>query len=359
MYNGKTVLVTGGAGFVGSHLALAFKRRFPAARVIVLDNLKRRGSELNIKRLIRGGVEFLHGDVRNKEDLTGISVLDLLIECSAEPSVLAGYSTSADYVIGSNLMGAVHCLEVAKAHQAAFIFLSTSRVYPVKYLNDLSLVEKDTRFELAESQPVAGVSPAGIDHTFPLEGARSLYGATKLSAELLIQEYRDMYGLQTVINRCGVIAGPGQMGRVDQGILAFWLAAHIYEKPLSYIGFGGMGKQVRDMLHIEDLSELILTQALSLEKADGKARNAGGGREGSVSLFELTQMCEAFTGKRIPVTAVPETRPADIPLYITDNKAISDFYGWRPTRGITRLVEETAQWIYDNKEMLRPIFCAE
>ncbi|MCK5863174.1 MAG: NAD-dependent epimerase/dehydratase family protein, partial [Candidatus Hydrogenedentes bacterium] len=216
----KTVLVTGGAGFIGTRLALGIKEAQPAARVIALDNLKRRGSELNLDRLQQGGVEYVHGDVRIPEDLSHFEGLDLILECSAEPSVMAGYNASPRYVIDSNLFGAVHCLELARRTGAAMIFMSTSRVYPLDKLRALTLDENEKRFDIAEEQALPGVSAAGIDTDFPIDGARSLYGATKYAAETLIAEYVAMYGLNIVVNRCGVIAGPWQMGRVDQGVAA-------------------------------------------------------------------------------------------------------------------------------------------
>ena len=102
-----------------------------------------------------------------------------------------------------------------------------------------------------------GASPAGIAEDFPLEGARTLYGATKLAAELLVAEYADAFGLQAVIDRCGVIAGPWQMGKVDQGVFTYWMLAHHFGRPLRYIGYGGAGKQVRDLLHVDDLVDLV------------------------------------------------------------------------------------------------------
>ena len=114
------ILVTGGAGFVGSHLALALKEKFPSSKVIALDNLKRRGSELNLSRLSQGGVEFMHGDVRNPGDL-GFMELDWIIECSAEPSALAGRFGDTDYLVHTNLLGTYHCLELARRCKAGII----------------------------------------------------------------------------------------------------------------------------------------------------------------------------------------------------------------------------------------------
>ena len=162
----KRILVTGGAGFVGSTLALSFKRDFPDVEVLALDNLKRRGSELNLPRLKEGGVVYHHGDIRNIEDLDSIGEVDLLLECSAEPSVLAGYGESPRYVIETNLSGTVNCLEIARRYDVDTIFLLTSRVYPIHTLNKLKFEEADTRFELLETPDVVGVSLEGVGENF-------------------------------------------------------------------------------------------------------------------------------------------------------------------------------------------------
>jgi len=350
-----TILVTGGAGFVGSHLALGLRRHRDGARVVALDNLKRRGSELNLPRLRAGGVEFIHGDVRNPEDLEEAGPIDLILECSAEPSVLAGYGGSPRYLVNTNLVGTANCLELTRRHGAAILFLSTSRVYPIAALNALCYREEATRFVLDEEQPAPGASAQGISEGFPLEGSRSLYGATKLCSELLLAEYFDMYGLRGIINRCGILTGPWQMGKVDQGVVVLWAARHIYGGALEYIGYGGQGKQVRDMLHVEDLLELILYQMAHLDGLTGRTFNVGGGVEVSASLLELTALCREITGNTIEIGAEPETRPADVPLYITDNARVTEATGWRPTRDVRGIVEEICTWIGDHEEALRPI----
>lgn len=238
----RKVLITGGAGFVGSSLGLGLAQRYPDWKITALDNLKRRGSELNLPRLKQAGIEFIHGDVRNREDLDPVAMEpDLILECSAEPSVLAGYA-SPGYVLETNLVGTINCLELARQTQADFIFLSTSRVYPIAHLNALKFAETETRFQLLDEQILPGVSSQGISEEFPLDGVRSLYGSTKLASELLIAEYGDTYGMRTLINRCGVLTGPWQMGKVDQGVFALWMSAHYFQKLLKYIGYGGNGK---------------------------------------------------------------------------------------------------------------------
>jgi CDP-paratose 2-epimerase len=349
------ILVTGGAGFVGSHLALAMKRDIAQADVVAFDNLRRRGSELGLPRLRSGGVQFTHGDVRNRADLDEVGPFDLLVECSAEPSVHAGYAGSPSYVLDTNLAGTLHCLEAARRHRAGVIFLSTSRVYPMDALRALPLERRNDRLALDEGARGPGWSARGISTEFPLNGPRTMYGATKLAAEHFIEEYRAMYGLRTVINRCGVIAGPWQMGKVDQGFLVLWAARHLFGGRLAYTGFGGHGLQVRDVLHVDDLSELIVQQAREIERFDGGLFNVGGGPERSVSLAELTRLCEARTRGRQEIGAIAETSAADVPYYVTDNAHVTATCGWRPQLGVEQVLDDVLRWLRDERSVLEPI----
>jgi CDP-paratose 2-epimerase len=338
------VLVTGGAGFVGANLCLALAAA--GDEVVALDSLKRRGSELNLARLREAGVTFVHGDVRERSDLLGLDPVEAVVECSAEPSVLAGMGSGADFVVQTNLLGAHNCLELARRDGAQFVFLSTSRVYPVAALSALALREDETRFALADEQPLSGASEHGIAEHFPLGGARTLYGATKLAAELLVAEYE----LPSVINRCGVIAGPWQMGKVDQGVFTHWLLAHRLGRPLTYIGYGGSGKQVRDLLHVEDLCALIAEQLADPAGWDGATVNVGGGVEGSLSLLETTALCRELTGNEVAIEPVLEPRPGDVPLYASDCRALFARTEWRPTRGPRAILEDTLAWIEANEQ---------
>jgi len=350
----RTMLVTGGAGFIGSSLAIHFKQRDPDLRVIAFDNLRRRGAELNVGRVRAAGVEFSHGDVRVAADLEAFAAdLDVIVECSAEPSVLAGRDGQVRYVIDTNLIGCVNCLELARTTGAAFVFLSTSRVYPVSTLCRLRYEDRGDRFDLLDDQPVPGVSSRGIAEDFPLDGPRTLYGTTKLAAELLIAEYVDMFGLQAIVNRCGVVSGPWQMGHAEQGVFAHWMMAHAFARPLAYIGFGGQGHQVRDVLHVEDLGDLIDIQLAQRASLNGDVVNAGGGLANSVSLREFTRHCEARTGTRLDITSRPETRPGDVPVYITDNTKVRARFGWEPRRSVDDLARDLHQWIREQEPALR------
>lgn len=350
----KKILITGGAGFVGSHVCIALKETYGSVQVIALDNLSRYGSELNLKRLKKCGVEFVRGDVRNPKDLD-ISGVDLIIECSAEPSVMAGITSSSKYVVETNLVGCINCFEMARKNNADVIFISTSRIYPIQSLNNLRYKEESTRFSLEDNQSINGVSGNGINENFPLVGIRSLYGATKLSSELLLQEYANNYGIKTAIFRSGLIAGPWQMGKSDQGIISFWIGRHIFNNPLSYIGFEGKGKQVRDVLDIEDLVVIVLKSVENIEPFHGKIFNIGGGVSNSVSLVELTMYAQKLTNNIIKIGSDQKTRAGDVRIYISDNSYVERIIGWKPKKTFKQTLENIYKWIRDNKNMLQPI----
>jgi CDP-paratose 2-epimerase len=347
------VVVTGGAGFVGGNLAVGLATQHPDWEVIAFDNLHRRGSELNLRRLVEAGVRFVHGDVRSPADLAATGAIEALVECSAEPSVLAGVGTAPGYAVETNLFGAYCCLEHCRRHQAQLVFLSTSRVYPVGHLRSLRLDESDTRFAPAADQILPGASARGIAESFPLDGFRTLYGGTKLAAELLVEEYRVAYGIPAVVDRFGVIAGPWQMGRVDQGFVAHWILAHHFGLPLQYLGFAGSGKQVRDVLHVADAVELIDLQLCDPGRWDGVIVNVGGGIERSTSLVELTALCRELTGRTTRIAASgDDQRAGDVPLYASDCARLEGLTAWRPRRAVRTIVDDVVRWVRDNEDEL-------
>jgi CDP-paratose 2-epimerase len=358
--DGATVLVTGGAGFVGSTLAIELARAVPDAHILALDSLRRRGSELNLPKLEAAGVDFIHGDVRSADDLVleGRD-LHLLIDCSAEPSVLAGYGGSPAEVVGTNLVGTLNCLELARRRQADVVFLSTSRVYPIAALNQIALEEQPTRFAIGRLQDQVGVSPVGISETFPLVGVRSLYGATKLASELLLQEYGAMYGLRFVINRLGVITGPGQMGKEEQGVFALWIARHYFGGELTYRGWGGAGKQVRDLVHVQDVWQLVRSQLTQWDRVNGRTYNVGGGTDVSLSLCETTALCREIVGRKIAIHSDPATHVSDVALYCTDYSRLTADTGWRPTWQPSAILADMFEWLRREESQLAPIFSVQ
>lgn len=351
------ILITGGAGFVGASLARLYRERYPKARITAFDNLRRRGAELNLAEFRAQNIEFHHGDIRNPADLADLEgKFDLMIEASAEPSVLAGVNGSPRYVLDTNLVGTIYALEFARERVDTLLFLSTSRVYSIGPLRDLRLREGATRLELEAQQEVAGASAAGIAENFPVHLPRSFYGASKLASELLIQEYAELYGMKAVINRSGVLAGPGQFGKVDQGVFTMWVAHHYFGKPLEYRGFGGKGKQVRDLLHPRDLFALLEIQAPRAKELAGQVFNIGGGREISVSLAEWTALAREATGREQKIRETGETSAVDIPLYISDNRRVGEVCGWKPQVTASAIAQEIAAWIRAHERELKPLF---
>lgn len=349
------IVITGGAGFVGSTLCIQLKSKYPNYEIVAFDNLKRRGSELNLTDFQKLAIPFIHGEIRNNEDILALGNFDVLIEASAEPSVTAGLDSDPTYVINNNLYGSINCFNACVRNKAKLIFLSTSRVYPIDTIEEANFIEQETRFIFDENQKSAGISPKGISEKLSLEGARSFYGTTKLSSELFIQEYAAFYGLKAAITRFGVIAGPRQMGKTDQGVVTLWMAKHFWNQSLKYIGYGGTGKQVRDILHVDDLVALVDLQIHEIEKFEGKIYNVGGGLENSASLQEMTVICQKITGNTIKIDEVAETRAADLRIFVTDNTKIETEIGWKPKKSVETIFQDIYNWIKENEKQLESI----
>jgi len=353
-----SVFISGGAGFVGSGLAQRYREKYPTRRIVAFDNLKRRGSELNLRAFKNLNIEFVHGDIRAATDFSEVQgEFDLFIDAAAEPSAHAGMDSSPHYVLDTNLVGTLNSLEFARKRCGSTIFLSTSRVYSVPAQREIPLREEATRLSIDISAVLpVGLSEHGVSEAFDTAQFRSIYGATKLASELFVQEYCAMYGLRALINRCGVIAGPGQWGKVDQGIYTLWVAAHYFGQQLSYTGFGGTGKQVRDLMHPDDLFSLLEAQAPLIDQHTGSVFNAGGGIQGSTSLLEYTALCEEITGRKIEIGSVPETRQLDLPYYVSDNAQTARAFSWLPQKTPRHIAGDIHAWLTQNHDLVSTVF---
>ena len=349
------LVITGGAGFVGSTLALAWKRDHSDDEVVSVDNLQGRGSALAAERLAAGGVQFVRADARGLADLREAEGAELVIDCAADPSVKSGYSGGVGTLLSDHLATTLGCLDLCERDQAGLIFLSTSRVHPIAGLRALPLEPVGQRLELPQDASGPGWSRSGIGPGFPLAGYRSPYGASKLTSELAIEEYAHTHGLRAVVNRCGVISGPWQMGSVDQGFVALWAARHLWGDALRYTGFDGEGLQVRDVLHVADLYELIVQQARGLQPGF-RLHYVGGGPERATSLRELTAACEARAGRSIEIRPEPTTHPSDVPYYVTDLRTLRDETGWSPSRSLSDLLDDVFDWLRSEREVVKGHF---
>jgi CDP-paratose 2-epimerase len=339
------ILISGVCGFVGSTVARALVESGQDRQVFGFDNFIRPGSETNRESLRKLGVRLFHADVRAASDVDALPDADWVIDAAANASVLAGVDgrTSSRQLVEHNLGGTVNLLECCKARRAGFILLSTSRVYSITPLAALPVEVKHGAFVPASAGPFPpGLSPAGLDETFPTLAPVSLYGATKLASEALALEYGEAAGLPVFINRCGVLAGAGQFGRPDQGIFAFWINSWLRRRPLKYLGFQGTGHQVRDCLHPRDLLPL-LTKQLAAPKIGptGRIVNLSGGAASALSLRQLSDWCAGRFGAHA-VAADGTPRPFDVPWIVLNAAKAGRLWDWRPQTPVAAILDEIA-----------------
>ena len=353
------VLVTGGCGFIGSHVAIHLREK--GHKVSVADNLVRRGSEKNLPVLDRHGIAFFHGDVRNPEDLANLpSEIELVCDCSAQPSVVTGYANPL-FDISNNGLGAIHILEYVRARRVPLIFWSSNRVYGADHLNALPRRETPTRFEydadawkrLPAEQLPRGFDPVhGVSEHFSIDGGqRSIYGLSKLIADAACQEYAQAYDLPIIVNRFGVISGIGQFGHADQGWVVWWAIAHWFKLPLTYLGWDG--KQVRDVLFVEDMLALLDRQLGHIDSYRGEVFNIGGGAGNAISLREATAQMQEMSARSTSITVSEQSRKGDVVLYWTDNRKAVQELGWRPETDLCTGFSRIFDWIRENEAELR------
>jgi CDP-paratose 2-epimerase len=348
------ILITGICGFVGSSIAKALIEHTSEMSVLGLDNFIRPGSESNRLKLKNLGVSVLHGDVRLVSDFETLPPVDWIIDAAANPNVLAGIDgrCSSRQLLEHNLIGTTNVLEYCKATKAGLILLSTSRVYSISALAGLPLIVREKRFALDSTVPLPlGVSCAGIDETFSTGAPISLYGSTKLASEILALEYATAFSFPVWINRCGVLAGAGQMGTAEQGIFSYWLHAYARRRPLRYLGFDGRGCQLRDAFHPHDLASLLLRQMAEPNRPGPHLFTVGGGAENAMSLAELSAWCEHRFGRH-KVQAELRTRPFDVPWLVMDSTRVAGCFGWHPQRTIASILEEIAAHVEQNPDWL-------
>ena len=335
------ILITGGCGFVGSNIAIYLKNKLKGAKISSLDSLTRKGSQLNKERLEYFKIKNYKIDIVNFNKIKTLPKFNLIIDCCAEPAIEASRK-NPDKVFNTNLIGTFNILKKCIKDKSNLIFLSSSRVYSILKLRKYI---KKNNF----SKPIK--SKKQIDEEFETSEASSLYGFTKIASEKLIKEFFYKTNLKYIINRFGVIAGPWQFGKQDQGFVPLWVAMHFLKKKLSYIGFNAKGHQVRDVLHIEDVCKIISIQIKKFKKINNMTFNIGGGINNLISLKNLTIKCENLTKNKIRIEKIYRTSNYDIPYFVTNNSKIKKVYKWKPVKNINNILKDIYFWLKKNKKV--------
>ena len=344
------ILVTGGAGFIGSHIVEHYARN--GEEVIAFDNLSRfeilRGSIGDplynwnwIKQHYRN-VKLVKGDIRNFSEIkANCKDVDTIIHMAAQVAATTSIlDPRMDFEI--NALGTLNILEVARLNDASLIFASTNKVYG-ENVNKIPIIEKETRYEYADPK-----YKSGIPEEFPIDLTQhSPYGCSKLAADIYTQEYAHTYGLKTGIFRLSCVYGERQFGVEDQGWVAWFTIATLTDRPITIYGDG---KQVRDVLYIEDLIsafDKFLTSSLR-----HGVFNLGGGPTNTLSLLELLELLQKLTGKN-PRVSFSFWRSADQKVYISDISKTTKLLGWRPQVNPEEGVKKLVGWVSENLELFK------
>lgn len=336
------ILITGGCGFVGSNLCIFLNNK--NFTVFSLDNLSRRGSDFNLNILKKLKIKNFKYDISDKKKIKLLPRFDLIIDCCAEAAVEFS-KKDVQKVVDTNLIGTINILEKIKKDKSKIIFMSTSRVNSINDLNKIVNNKKILKNKISIKKK--------INENFEVLKPKSIYGLTKLASEMFIQEYAYAFNIKYLINRCGVISGPLQFGKQDQGFISLWIWKHIQKKKISYIGFGGFGNQIRDVLHVSDFCELIYIQIKKFNTINNKLFSVGGSTKSFISLIDLTKKCQKITGNKLNIGKVLRTSIYDIPYFISDNSLVKATYNWSPKKNIDQVISDSFKWLNDNKLIIK------
>jgi len=339
----KHYLITGGAGFIGSNYVNHLLAR--GERVTIFDNLSRAGAPHNLAwlRSTRGDNSFqiVVGDLQDAALLrSSVQDADIIVHLAGQVAVTSSVQNPRkDFE--DNALGTFNVLEAARlsGRQPIVLYASTNKVYGG--MEDVRLTEHETRYAYEDY-------PQGISETQPLD-FHSPYGCSKGAGDQYVRDYHRIYNLPTVVFRQSTIYGPRQFGIEDQGYLAWFIIAAIMGNPITIYGDG---KQVRDMLYVDDLLHIYDAAIDKIAMTAGKVYNVGGGPEHTISIWkELGPILERLLGQEIPVSWETEWRPGDQRIFVSNiNQARQDL-GWQPKIDIATGVQRLFDWVNTNKNL--------
>jgi CDP-paratose 2-epimerase len=340
---GQKILITGGAGFVGCNLADYFLKK--GYEVTVFDNLSRKGTEKNLEWLRSNhttGLEFVEDDIRNFSSVVdAVKDKDLVFHTAGQVAVTTSIKNPReDFEI--NALGTFNILEAARKSNCdpVVVYCSTNKVYGDN-VNKIPLIEKENRYEFADPNYANG-----IPEDFPTDAdEHTPYGSSKYAADIYVRDFSAIYGLKTITFRMSCVYGIRQFGNEDQGWVAHFTISSFFDKPIVIYGDG---KQVRDVLFIDDLVRAFELATRKIEKTKGKVYNIGGGVNNTISLLELLDLLKSFGLN--PKYTFDDWRPADQKVYISDIRKAKEF-DWEPRISPKDGVERLLSWVKENKEL--------
>ena len=333
------VLITGGAGFIGCNLAARYLKK--GNNVTILDNFSRAGSKINAKWLQDNfaKVNIKNGDIRNKDDVNKLlnENVDIVFHLAGQVTVTTSVKNPMED-FENNCFGTLNVLESIRKSENSpiFVYSSTNKVYGG--MENVKVVEKENGYQYEDFQD-------GVDESFTLD-FHSPYGCSKGAADQYTKDYARIYGLKTVVFRKSCIYGYRQFGIEDQGWLAWFIIRSVLNKPIKIFG---NGKQVRDILFIEDLCDAYEKACENINKTKGQVYNIGGGPQNTLSLLEALKIIKSMTNQA--KTSFQDPRPGDQKIYVSNiNKAKKDF-GWQPKTGTKEGIKKLVEWVRENEDL--------
>lgn len=337
-----TIAISGGAGFIGTNAAAHYLKK--GYKVIVFDNLSRAGAKQNLNWLkeLKGKFVFIKGDIRNYKKLLETFKKykpDLVLHLAAQVTMVTSViNPREDFEV--NALGTFNILEAIRNtnKKARVLYSSTNKV--MGELLYLPVIERNKRYEYRDIK--------GVNEHFPLD-FHGPYGCSKGAGDQYFLDYARIYGLNTIVFRQSGIYGPHQFGIEEQGWLAWFCNALLFDKPVTIFG---NGKQVRDVLYIDDLLRAFDSAFKNIKKTKGKAYTIGGGPKFSLSIWELFAILEKLSGKKFSHRSGP-WRPGDQRIYISDLSSAKKDFQWSPKISPKEGVKKLYNWISQNKTLIK------